>query len=151
MRPAEHADPPVHVVGQQHLLEELERTRPWTRSRVDPVVDLGHRQIAVREGEEAEVVVALDMVVDVIEHHIERHGLVDHRQVERRHHLQGDGGDQAQRAEPFEFGYATRPAKVNELGIEIPEERGQTGLFGCDVLKLRHFGFVHLAGGDHVR
>src|SRR4051812_12140949 len=72
--------------------------------RVTAVVGARQRDRRVREREELEVVVAVDVAVELAEHVVERERPVDGAQAEGGHAAQGDGGDDPERAEPHPRG-----------------------------------------------
>ena len=88
------------VVVQRDVLQPLE-PRPARRGgRVGAVVGARQRQRRVREGEQLEVVVGVDVGVELREHVLERQRLVDGVEPEGGHAAQRDGRHHAERAEP---------------------------------------------------
>ena len=99
-----NARPMTHASWKARLASRTSSTqarqlRPRLRRLVDDVVGARQRAVGVREDEELEVAVAVDARVEPVEDLGQRHRRVDAAQREGRHRLQGDLGDDPQRAD----------------------------------------------------
>ena len=99
-RRADAVEQPEHVVVDHDVLQPLAPRAPRRGRRVAAVVGARQRERRVREREQLEVVVAVDVRVELVEHVVERERLVDGVEAEGGHAAQGDGGHDSERAEP---------------------------------------------------
>ena len=88
------------MVVEHDVLQPLAARAPRRRRRVAAVVGARQRDRRVREREQLEVVVAVDVAVELAEHVVERERPVDGVEAEGGHAAQGDGRHDSERAEP---------------------------------------------------
>ena len=99
-RRADAVEQPERVVVHRDVLQPLEPRPPRRRRRVGAVVGARQRERRVREREQLEVVVAVDVLVERVEHVLERQRPVDGVEAEGGHAAQGDRRDDPERAKP---------------------------------------------------